>query len=65
MLEGTRCNDPEAGHVVRRLNLAAETMIRDYVAARHPEEAERLTDFVSTIVKTLVTPTGIEPVFQP
>lgn len=48
VLEGTRCNDPDAREMARGFNRAAEGMIRDYVAARHPEEAEGLTDFVTT-----------------
>src|ERR671920_781640 len=53
VLEGTRCNDPEAREAARAFNLAAEEVIRDYVAARHPEAAERVTDFVSTTMSGL------------
>jgi TetR/AcrR family transcriptional repressor for divergent bdcA len=53
VLEGTRCNDDEARAAARAFNLAAEEVIRDYVAARHPEEAERVTDFVSTTMSGL------------
>lgn len=53
VLEGTRCNDAEAREAARAFNLAAEDMIRDYVAARHPEDAERVTDFVSTTMSGL------------
>lgn len=53
VLEGTRCNDSEAREAARTFNLAAEDMIRDYVAARHPEDAERVTDFVSTTMSGL------------
>lgn len=53
VLEGTRCNDREARAAARTFNLAAEGVIRDYIAARHPEEAERLTDFVSTTMSGL------------
>lgn len=48
VLEGTRCNDAKAREAARTFHVAAEDMIRRYVAARHPQEAERLTDFVST-----------------
>ena len=48
MLESTRCNDNKAREAARALHRAGENMIRHYIAARHPEEAERLTDFVST-----------------
>jgi TetR/AcrR family transcriptional regulator, repressor for divergent bdcA len=53
VLEGTRCNDQEAREAARAFNLAAEGVIRDYIAARHPEEAERVTDFVSTTMSGL------------
>ena len=53
VLEGTRCNDPQAREAARAANLAAEDVIRRYIAARHPEEAERLTDFVSTTMAGL------------
>lgn len=48
VLEGTRCNDREAREASRAYRVAAEDTIRRYIAARHPAEAERLTDFVST-----------------
>jgi len=53
VLEGTRCNDPEARGAARARNLAAEGMIRDYIAARHPEQAEVVADFVSTTMSGL------------
>lgn len=53
VLEGTRCDDQEAREAARVLSLAAEAVIRDYIAARHPEEAERVTDFVSTTMSGL------------
>jgi TetR/AcrR family transcriptional repressor for divergent bdcA len=48
VLEGTRCNDEGAREAARALNLGAEAFIRDYIAARHPEAADEVTDFVST-----------------
>jgi TetR/AcrR family transcriptional repressor for divergent bdcA len=53
VLEGVRCNDGDAREAARAYNLAAEDVIRDYVAARYPEDAERLTDFVSTTMSGL------------
>lgn len=53
VLEGTRCNDREAREAARACNVAAEDVIRDYIAARHPEHAERVTDFVSTTMSGL------------
>ena len=46
VLEGTRCSDPEARAAACVFQAAAEDMIRVYIAARYPEQAERLTDFV-------------------
>jgi TetR/AcrR family transcriptional repressor for divergent bdcA len=48
VLEGTRCNDPAARAAAKAENLAAEGEIRRFIAARHPAEADGLTDFVST-----------------
>jgi TetR/AcrR family transcriptional repressor for divergent bdcA len=53
VLEGTRCNDPAARGAARSFYLAAERAIRDYVAARYPEEAEQVADFVSTTMSGL------------
>jgi len=53
VLEGTRCNDADAREAARAFNLAAEDMIRDYIAARFPEEADRITDFISTTMSGL------------
>lgn len=53
VLEGLRCNDEGAREAARSYNLAAESLIRDSIAARHPEEAERLTDFISTTLSGL------------
>ncbi len=53
VLEGTRCNDPGAREAARAFNLAGEELIRDYVAARYPEAAARVTDFVSTTMSGL------------
>jgi TetR/AcrR family transcriptional repressor for divergent bdcA len=53
VVEGTRSNDRDAREAACTLGLAAETVIHDYVAARHPEDAGRLTDFVSTTMSGL------------
>lgn len=53
VLEGTRCNDREAREAACVFHAAAEDMIRRYIAARYPEEAGRLTDFVSTVMAGL------------
>ena len=53
VLEGTRCNDARARDAARALNLGAEAFIRDYIAARHPEAADEVTDFVATTMSGL------------
>jgi len=53
VLEGLRCNDRDAREAARAYNLAAEDVIRNYLAARCPERAEQLTDFVSTTMSGL------------
>lgn len=53
VLEGTRCNDPAAREAALIFNKAAESLIRDYVAMRHPAQAEHVADFVSTTMSGL------------
>jgi TetR/AcrR family transcriptional repressor for divergent bdcA len=53
VLEGTRCNDRDARQAACAARSAAERVIHDYIATRHPAEAERLTDFVSTTMTGL------------
>jgi TetR/AcrR family transcriptional repressor for divergent bdcA len=53
VIEGTRANDREAREASIALNLASERVIRDYIAERHPDDAERLADYVSTTMTGL------------
>lgn len=53
VLEGMRCNDDEAREAARVLQAAAEDMIRVYIAARYPAEADAVTDFVGTTMTGL------------
>ncbi|WP_447932856.1 TetR/AcrR family transcriptional regulator [Sphingopyxis fribergensis] len=53
VLEGTRCNDEGAREAARALNLGAEAFIHDYIAARHSDAADEVTDFVSTTMTGL------------
>ncbi len=53
VLEGTRCNEPGARQAALAFNQAAEAAIASYIAARHPEDAQRLADFVSTTMSGL------------
>jgi TetR/AcrR family transcriptional repressor for divergent bdcA len=53
VLEGTRCNDEQAREAACAFDLAAECVIRDYIAACHPEEAGPVTDFVSATMSGL------------
>lgn len=48
VVEGTRCTDQEARDAALAYNRASEDVIRKYIAERHPNEAERLTDFMAT-----------------
>lgn len=48
VVEGTRCTDHNAREAALGYNLASEDVIRKYIAERHPDEADRLTDFVAT-----------------
>ncbi|ONG53585.1 TetR family transcriptional regulator [Pseudoroseomonas deserti] len=47
-IEGARCTDPAARQAAGLLVAAGAARIRDYVAARHPEAAGRLADYVVT-----------------
>ncbi|MDG2524238.1 helix-turn-helix domain containing protein [Stenotrophomonas sp. HITSZ_GD] len=47
-LEGLHANDPGAREAARAANIAAEDLVRSYIAARHPDVADRVTDFVCT-----------------
>lgn len=53
VLEGTHCIDPAARKASNDLYAAGEDTIRRYIAARYPEQAERLTDLVITIMAGL------------
>ncbi len=53
VLEGTRCNDEGAREAARVLNLGAEIFIHGYIAARHPDVANEVTDFVATTMSGL------------
>ncbi len=54
-IEGARCGDPEARQAARALTAAAEETLRGFVAATHPDAAERLADFVVTVMTGLST----------
>jgi TetR/AcrR family transcriptional repressor for divergent bdcA len=53
VLEGVRCNDGQAREAARAFHMAAEDVIRSFIAARCPQEAERLTDFVGATMAGL------------
>jgi TetR/AcrR family transcriptional repressor for divergent bdcA len=55
VIEGTRCNDPQAREAARALAAAAEDTIHHFVAATHPEAAGELTDYVVTLMTGLST----------
>ncbi len=53
VLEGTRCSDEQARAAAGTFHVAAQQRIRDFIAQRHPQEADRLADFVSTTMAGL------------
>lgn len=53
VIEGTRCNDPEARAAATAANQAGERLIHDYIALRHPNEAAQVADFVSATLSGL------------
>ena len=50
VLEGTHCNDQDAREAACGYHVAAQDLIHQYIAKQHPLEADRLTDFVSTVM---------------
>lgn len=53
VLEGLGADDPEARSAAAACQAKAEDAIRRFVSDRHPEHADRLTDFVSTTMAGL------------
>lgn len=53
VLEGTRCNDPEARGVATGFHRAAQEFIRNTIAQRYPQEADQVADFVCTTMAGL------------
>ena len=53
VIEGTRCNDPEAREAAKAINRDGERLNHDYIADRHPQQAVQVADFVSTTLSGL------------
>ncbi len=53
VIEGARCHDADARNAARVFQKAAETMIHDYIAERHPDKARSVTDFICTTIAGL------------
>ncbi|SOB86399.1 transcriptional regulator, TetR family [Sphingomonas guangdongensis] len=53
VLEGTRASDADARDAALACNRAAEALIRNYIAARHPLQAAAVADYVSTVMSGL------------
>jgi len=53
VLEGTRSNDPAARDAACGFHVAAQDFLRNAIAQRNPQEADRLTDFVCTTMAGL------------
>ncbi|MCR0984275.1 TetR/AcrR family transcriptional regulator [Roseomonas populi] len=52
-LEGRRCQDPAAREAATATAEAGACAIRTFIAARHPDRADALTDYVSTLLSGL------------
>lgn len=50
VLEGCSCSDQQARTSARAAHAAAEQVISDYIAARHPKQAAALTQYLSTVM---------------
>jgi TetR/AcrR family transcriptional repressor for divergent bdcA len=55
VIEGARCNDPDARNAARVLTATAEDTIRRFIAAIHPKVAGHLADYVVTVMTGLST----------
>ncbi len=53
VLEGVRCHDEAAREAARAYAVPAEGVILAYIAERHPDDAERVTDYVTTTMSGL------------
>lgn len=53
VLEGLGCDDPDARRAAAALHQTAEEAIRRFIAQRHPAQADRVTDLVSTTMAGL------------
>lgn len=53
VLEGIHSHDPQARDIAVQYYHAAETTIYDYIARRHPQRAQCVTDFMSTVMSGL------------
>ena len=50
VLEGSRCSDQEARELARAAHAAAAELIRSFIADRHPDAADTLTEYMSTVM---------------
>lgn len=53
VVEGTHCNDPSAREAACGFHSAAEKIIHNYIAQRHPQDAGRFTDVMGTVMAGL------------
>jgi len=53
VLEGTRSNEAEAREAACVFHVAAQDVIRSFIAKHHPADADRLADFVCTTMAGL------------
>ena len=50
VIEGARCQDRDARAATSAFHVAAEDAVRAYVAERYPEAADRVTDYIGTVM---------------
>lgn len=53
VIEGARCRDNDARQAATSFLVAAQQAIHRFVASRHPGDADRLTDYVTTVMTGL------------
>lgn len=53
VLEGTRSNEAQAREAACVFHVASQRVIRNFIAQRHPADADRLADFVCTTMAGL------------
>ncbi|POP44841.1 TetR family transcriptional regulator [Superficieibacter electus] len=53
VVEGTHCDDASAREAACEFHSAAEKVIHNYIAQRHPQDARQFTDYMGTVMAGL------------